>query len=53
MSGIIIRCWGGSQGLSSTYERAHVDERPFDPGINIIVKAEGGGADDIRFSLYI
>ena len=25
--------WGGSQDLSSTYEQAHVDERPFDPGI--------------------
>ena len=24
---------GGFQGLSSTYEQAHVDERPFDPGI--------------------
>ena len=23
----------GSQGLSPTYERAHVGERPFDPGI--------------------
>ena len=29
--------WGGSQGLSSTYEQAHVDERPFDPGIIIII----------------
>ena len=25
--------WGGAQGLSSTYEQAHVDERPFAPGI--------------------
>lgn len=24
---------GGFQGLSSTYEQTHVDERPFDPGI--------------------
>ena len=27
---------GGSQGLSPTYEQAHVGERPCDPGIMYI-----------------
>ena len=32
---LLCSYWGGSQGLSPTYEQAHVCERPFDPGIII------------------